>query len=150
MMPKKIAFGENAAKEFEYPQNSLVITTTTPDIYNKWLDYMGLKNYEIYDKITPDPAIETVESVKKAYEGKNVSAFIGLGGGSSMDVCKYLGKLTGIPKILIPTTFGTGAEMTTYAVISLNTRKSCCRTKPFLLTPQLLTRTFCQARLLIL
>ena len=115
-MPKKIAFGENAAKEFEYPQNSLVITTTTPDIYNKWLDYMGLKNYEIYDKITPDPAIETVESVKKAYEGKNVSAFIGLGGGSSMDVCKYLGKLTGIPKILIPTTFGTGAEMTTYGL----------------------------------
>ena len=72
-MPRKIVFGENAAKDFEYPQNSLVITTTTPDIYNKWLDYMGVKNYEVYDKITPDPAIETVEAVKKSFEGKNIS-----------------------------------------------------------------------------
>ena len=78
-MPRKIAFGENAAREFEYPHNSLVITTTTPDIYSKWLDYMGVKNYEIYDKVTPDPAIETVEAVKKSFEGKNISAFIGLG-----------------------------------------------------------------------
>ena len=65
LTPKKIAFGENADKDFEYPDNSLIITTTTPDIYNKWLDYMGVKNYEIYDKVTPDPAIETVESIKK-------------------------------------------------------------------------------------
>jgi succinate semialdehyde reductase len=115
MMPKKIMFGENAAKEFPYPKNALVITTTTPDIYNKWLDYIGIKNYELYDKVTPDPAIETVEAIKKQYEGENISCYIGLGGGSSMDVCKYLGKMTGIPKILIPTTFGTGAEMTTYA-----------------------------------
>ena len=109
MMPRKIAFGANAASEFQYPENSLVITTTTPDIYEKWLTYMGLQKYEIYDKVTPDPAIEIIEEIKKKFEGKEISAYIGLGGGSSMDVCKYLGKLTGVPKILIPTTFGTGA-----------------------------------------
>ena len=43
MMPRKIAFGANAASEFQYPENSLVITTTTPDIYEKWLTYMGLE-----------------------------------------------------------------------------------------------------------
>ena len=85
-MPRKIAYGENAAKEFEYPENCLVVTTTTPDIYEKWLSYMGLKNYEIYDKVTPDPAIETIEEIKKKYEGKKISTYIGLGGGSSMDV----------------------------------------------------------------
>jgi malonic semialdehyde reductase len=133
LTPKKIVFGENAAKDFEYPDNSLVITTTTPDIYNKWLDYMGIKNYEIYDKVAPDPTIETVESIKKEYEGKKgISAYIGLGGGSSMDVCKYLGKLTGIPKILIPTTFGTGAEMTTYAVISFEHKKKLLQDEAFL------------------
>ena len=84
---------------------------------------MGIKKYEIYDKVTPDPAIETIEEIKRKYEGKQISAYIGLGGGSSMDVCKYLGKLTGIAKILIPTTFGTGAEMTTYAVVSFNHKK---------------------------
>ena len=65
MMPKKIAFGKNAAKEFEYPKKSLIITTTTSEIYNKWIDYMGITDYELYDKATPDPAIETVEQIKK-------------------------------------------------------------------------------------
>ncbi|HXG06914.1 MAG TPA: iron-containing alcohol dehydrogenase [Nitrososphaera sp.] len=132
MMPRKIMFGENAAKEFPYPKNSLVITTTTHDIYNKWLDYMGIKDYEVYDKVTPDPTIETIEDIKKQYESKNISAYIGLGGGSSMDVCKYLSKLTGIPKILIPTTFGTGAEMTTYAVISFDHKKKLLQDEAFL------------------
>ena len=132
MMPRKIVFGENAARDFEYPENGLVLTTTTPDIYGKWLSYMGIKNYEIYDKLTPDPAIEKIEEIRKEYEGKQISAFIGLGGGSSMDVCKYLGKLTGIPKILIPTTFGTGAEMTTYAVVSFDHKKKLLQDEAFL------------------
>ena len=49
-----------------------------------------------------------------------------------MDVCKYLGKLTGFPKILIPTTFGTGAEMTTYAVSVLITKKKLLQDEAFL------------------
>jgi malonic semialdehyde reductase len=132
MMPKKIVFGENAANEFDYPKNSLIITTTTPDIYNKWIEYMGITNYEIYDKATPDPAIETVEQIQKEFEGKDISTYIGLGGGSSLDICKYLSKITGIPKILIPTTFGTGAEMTTYAVISFEHKKKLLQDEAFL------------------
>jgi len=131
-IPKKIAYGENAAKEFEYPRNSLIITTTESKIYEKWIEYMGIKNYEIYDKVTPDPAIETIEKIKNEYEGKEISHYIGLGGGSSLDVCKYLSKMTGIPKILIPTTFGTGAEMTTYAVISFDHKKKLLRDEAFL------------------
>jgi succinate semialdehyde reductase len=132
LMPKKIVFGENAAKEFDYPKNSLIITTTTPEVYNKWIEHMGITNYEIYDKATPDPAIETVEQIQKEFEGKNISTYIGLGGGSSLDICKYLSKITGIPKILIPTTFGTGAEMTTYAVISFEHKKKLLQDEAFL------------------
>ena len=132
MMPKKIVFGENAANEFDYPKNSLIITTTTPDIYNKWIEYMGITNYEVYDKATPDPAIETIEQIQKEFEGKDISTYIGLGGGSSLDICKYLSKITGIPKILIPTTFGTGAEMTTYAVISFEHKKKLLQDEAFL------------------
>jgi succinate semialdehyde reductase len=132
LIPEKIVYGENAAKEFDYPNKSLIITTTESKIYEKWIEYMGIKNYEIYDKVTPDPAIETVEKIKNEYEGKEISHYIGLGGGSSMDVCKYLSKITGIPKILIPTTFGTGAEMTTYAVISFDHKKKLLQDEAFL------------------
>jgi malonic semialdehyde reductase len=132
LIPKKIVYGENAAKEFRYPDKSLIITTTESKIYEKWIEYMGIKNYEIYDKVTPDPAIETVEKIKNEYEGKDISHYIGLGGGSSLDVCKYLSKITGIPKILIPTTFGTGAEMTTYAVISFEHKKKLLHDEAFL------------------
>ena len=69
-------------KRVPYPNNALVITTTTPDIYNKWLDYMGIKDYEVYDKVTPDPAIETVLAIQKEYESKDISCYIGLGGGN--------------------------------------------------------------------
>ena len=82
LIPKKIAYGENAAKEFEYLQkNTLIITTTESKIYEKWIDYMGIKNYTVYDKVTPDPAIETIEKIKSEYEGKEISHYIGLGGG---------------------------------------------------------------------
>ena len=131
-MPKKIAFGENAAKEFEYPAKSLIITTTTPDVYNPWLEYMQIRNYEIYDKVTPDPAIETIETIRKEYEGKDISAYIGLGGGSSLDVAKYAGMEMKIPKILIPTTFGTGAEMTTYCVLKFDGKKKLLQDERFL------------------
>ncbi|HEX7207863.1 MAG TPA: iron-containing alcohol dehydrogenase, partial [Nitrososphaeraceae archaeon] len=132
LIPKKIAYGENAAKEFDYPENALIITTTESKIYEKWIEYMGIKNYHIYDKVTPDPAIETIETIKNEFDGKNVSCYIGLGGGSSLDVCKYLSKMTGVPKILIPTTFGTGAEMTTYAVISFDHKKKLLQNEAFL------------------
>lgn len=132
LIPRKITYGQNAAKEYEYPDKSLIITTTESKVYEKWIDYMGIKNYEVYDKVTPDPAIETIEKIKNEYEGKEISHYIGLGGGSSMDVCKYLSKITGIPKILIPTTFGTGAEMTTYAVISFEHKKKLLQDEAFL------------------
>ena len=44
---------------------------------------MGIKDYEVYDKVTPDPAIETVELIQKEYESKDISCYIGLGGGGA-------------------------------------------------------------------
>ena len=84
-------------------------------------------------KVTPDPSIEAIEKIKNQYEGKEISAFIGLGGGSSMDVCKYLSKINwNTERYLIPTTFGTGAEMTTYAVISFDHKKKLLQDEAFL------------------
>ena len=122
-IPKIIQFGENALSEAEYPKNALVVTTAPPEISGRWLDKMGIQDYMLYDKVKPEPSIDDVNAVVAEYKGKNPSVLIGLGGGSSMDVVKYASAEFGLEKILIPTTFGTGAEMTTYCVLKFDGKK---------------------------
>ena len=131
-IPKVIQFGENALSEAEYPKNALVVTTVPPELSSKWLSKMGIEDYELFDKVEPEPSIEMVNRVVSEYKDKNISAMIGLGGGSSMDVVKYAASELGVEKILIPTTFGTGAEMTTYCVLKFDGKKKLLREDRFL------------------
>jgi len=131
-VPKVIQFGEDALSQAEYPKNALVVTTVPPELSDKWLGKMGIQDYILYDKVQPEPSIEMVKEVIEEYKSKNISAMIGLGGGSSMDVVKYAASEMGVEKILIPTTFGTGAEMTTYCVLKFDGKKKLLREDRFL------------------
>ncbi|HSB50113.1 MAG TPA: iron-containing alcohol dehydrogenase [Nitrosopumilaceae archaeon] len=131
-IPSVINFGKNALGETEYPKNALVVTTAPPELSGKWLDKMGIQDYMLFDKVTPEPSIDDVKAVISEYKNKNPSVLIGLGGGSSMDVVKYAAPELGKKKILIPTTFGTGAEMTTYCVLKFDGKKKLLREDKFL------------------
>ena len=131
-IPKVIQFGEDALSQAEYPKNALVVTTVPPELSNKWLERMGIQDYLLFDKVQPEPSIEMVNEVIEEYKSKSISAMIGLGGGSSMDVVKYAASEMGVEKILIPTTFGTGAEMTTYCVLKFDGKKKLLREDRFL------------------
>ena len=131
-IPKIINFGKNALSETQYPKNALVVTTAPPQISGKWLTKMGIQDYMLYDKVTPEPSIDDVKTVIAQFKDKNPSVLIGLGGGSSMDVVKYASSEMGKQKILIPTTFGTGAEMTTYCVLKFDGKKKLLRDDKFL------------------
>ena len=131
-IPKVIQFGEDALSQAEYPKNALVVTTVPPELSDKWLEKMGIQDYLLFDKVQPEPSIEMVNEVIEEYKSKNISAMIGLGGGSSMDVVKYAASEMGVEKILIPTTFGTGAEMTTYCVLKFDGKKKLLREDRFL------------------
>ncbi|MDP3780480.1 MAG: iron-containing alcohol dehydrogenase [Nitrosopumilaceae archaeon] len=131
-IPKIINFGKNALSETQYPKNALVVTTAPPPISGKWLGKMGIKDYMLFDKVTPEPSIDDVKTVIAEFKDKNPSVLIGLGGGSSMDVVKYASSEMGKQKILIPTTFGTGAEMTTYCVLKFDGKKKLLREDKFL------------------
>ena len=131
-IPKVIQFGEDALSQAEYPKNALVVTTVPPELSDKWLGRMGIQDYLLFDKVQPEPSIEMVNEVIEEYKSKSISAMIGLGGGSSMDVVKYAASEMGVEKILIPTTFGTGAEMTTYCVLKFDGKKKLLREDRFL------------------
>ena len=131
-IPKVINFGEDALGQTDYPKNALVVTTVPPALSDKWLAKMGIQDYMLYDQVKPEPSIDDVNTVISQFKDKDPSCLIGLGGGSSMDVVKYAAPEMKKSKILIPTTFGTGAEMTTYCVLKFDGKKKLLHDDRFL------------------
>lgn len=90
--------------------------------------------FTVYDKVDPEPGLKLADRGCKQAKQAGCDCVIGVGGGSAMDVAKavsilltnggkavdYLGvgkiKKPGVPKIMVPTSAGTGAEVTWTAV----------------------------------
>ena len=122
IQPPTIIFGKHSARNYSFPENCLVITSKG-SISRGWLEYLKLNNYYVFDKIEPNPDIETTEGIISEFRNSNFSSIIGLGGGSSMDVAKFAANKMKKFKILIPTTFGSGSEVTRISVLKVNGKK---------------------------
>tara|TARA_B110001454_G_C12657637_1_gene408168 strand:+ start:15 stop:956 length:942 start_codon:yes stop_codon:yes gene_type:complete len=120
--PPVIMLGRHSARDYPFPQNCLVITSRGA-ITRGWLEYLKLDNYQIFDKVESNPSIDTAESIISEFSNSNFSSVIGLGGGSSMDVAKFIANKMDKFKILIPTTFGSGSEVTRISVLKVNGKK---------------------------
>ena len=118
--PNHIIFGNDTARNFQYPNNSLIITSKGAK-NRKWLDYLNLdEDFEIFDQVENNPSMYTVNKIIEKFSNVNISCVIGLGGGSCLDVAKYVGYKLKKKKILIPTTFGSGSEVTRISVLTVN------------------------------
>jgi len=112
----------NSCSQFEFPTNSLVITSRGAKSRG-WLDYIKIHNHTVFDSVEPNPSIDTVEKIISEV-GRNFATVIGIGGGSSLDVAKYVGFKLNKPKILVPTTFGSGSEVTRISVLKVDGKKT--------------------------
>lgn len=100
--------------------------------------------FDIYSNLIPEPTLQTGQDLVDFTRKGNYDLVIGFGGGSALDLAKLAAVFTqnqgdlkdylnltgskkiakrGIPKILIPTTSGTGTEVTNISVLALEKTK---------------------------
>jgi succinate semialdehyde reductase len=120
--PSAIIFGKHSARDYDMPKDPLVITSKGAKSRG-WLDYTRLNSATIFDNVEPNPSIETVEKIINEFSTANFSHVVGLGGGSSLDVAKYVAFKLKKRKIMVPTTFGSGSEVTRISVLKVNGKK---------------------------
>jgi alcohol dehydrogenase class IV len=105
----------------------------------------------VFDQVREDPPEETVQAATELAREGRVDGVIAVGGGSSMDVAKVtavllagtqalseiygVGQVSGgrLPLILVPTTAGTGSEVTPVAVITTGETTKAGVSSPVLL-----------------
>ena len=144
---KRIVFGlgaiEKVGAEVEGLKKKKVLVVTDPGIVQAGL-LEPLKHslqaanilFAFFDGVEPDPRLEVVRQCAEMGRKEGVEALIGYGGGSSLDIAKVAAVLLtnagdlaqifgidliphpGLPVILIPTTAGTGSEVTPIAILS--------------------------------
>jgi len=109
----------------------------------------------IFSGVQPDPTIQNIQDGLDVLRSSAAEAIVAIGGGSAIDVAKIIGvaavnsgpvqnlegsnkiAVAGLPLVAIPTTSGTGSEVTKVAVIADPDRK----VKMMILDPKLMPRT---------
>jgi alcohol dehydrogenase len=148
-MPTEMYFGQNVvinSKDIfgEFGKKAYVITyRMSPGVKHQSLeDVIKIFNqlnidYYVETEIEPNPSTETIKIVAEKAKNANVDFLVAIGGGSPIDAAKAIGvlvknpdkscedlfadeSLKSIPIIAIPTTAGTGAEVTHWSVLTRN------------------------------
>lgn len=131
--PTKIFVGKDALDRLTEIKGEKVFIVTDPYIESSgMIDQVtarlksGDNKYQIFSDIVPDPPLETVVAGVKLVGEFSPEIFIAIGGGSAIDAAKaikdFAEKVSHSNKnmnfIAIPTTSGTGSEVTAFSVIT--------------------------------
>lgn len=128
----RIFFGEQALDHLkELPYRKILIITDPFVVQSRMIDLITAPlieakiDYDIFKDVVPDPPIEKIsEGVRKLLEYRP-EAIVAVGGGSAIDLSKSIREFAlkvdnygEVGLIAIPTTSGTGSEVTSFAVVS--------------------------------
>lgn len=126
----KVRFGLGSLESLQEIKNKKVLVITDPFMVkskaiDKILVNLKYSTYEVFSDIVPDPPIETVVEGIEVLKKVNPDIVIALGGGSAIDAAKAIKNfskqilnLNEIEFIAIPTSSGTGSEVTSFSVIT--------------------------------
>jgi len=80
----------------------------------------GATHTALFDKVAPDPSVELVAEGVALVRAFQPDTLVALGGGSAMDCAKAMAYFAGgnIKLVMIPTTSGSGSEVTDFAVLT--------------------------------
>lgn len=125
-----VYFGENALGILDEIKNGTVLIVCdefmeSSGIVDKIKEHLASCRVYVFSKVIPDPPIEIVSEGIKCLSECGADIMIAVGGGSSIDAAKAIRELAGrlgIARIdecyAIPTTSGTGSEVTRFSVIT--------------------------------
>lgn len=127
----KIYFGANSLERLTDIPYKRVLIITDPFVQKSGLLLMvttplqdGYTEYEVFSDVVPDPPLEKITRGVKALLEYDPDAIIAVGGGSAIDSAKSIREFAAhssgkhVALIAIPTTSGTGSEVTSFAVVS--------------------------------
>ena len=121
----KIIMGTNAVSALEKEHFRRLMVVCDPFFSkNGWAEQLGkfAESYEVFDKISPDPPISLVAEGTARVQQFKPDGMVALGGGSTMDCAKAMAYFSGLdfPLIAVPTTSGSGSEVTDFAILTHN------------------------------
>lgn len=125
-----VFFGENSLERLEQIRNKNVLIVcdefmVKSGAVDKIKSHLGSCRVDVFSKTVPDPPIEVVSEGIRCLAQCQADVMIALGGGSAIDAAKAIreiGSRLGMARIeecfAIPTTSGTGSEVTKFSVIT--------------------------------
>ena len=126
----KVVFGQDALNYLQSLSAKKIFIVTDPFMVKSGMIdsvtvHLTKGAYQIFSDIVPDPPMELVVKGVEQVISYKPDAVVALGGGSAIDAAKAImhfsreiGKFEKIHFIAIPTTSGTGSEVTSFAVIT--------------------------------